>query len=212
MKVRGIIVKIKKLSLGQLGTNSYLLENAHELLIIDPAGEPQRLMAEIDVLEKQPVAILLTHAHFDHIGALDQVRSRYGVPVYLHESEHDWLSNPALNGSKYFPVEEVICQPADRVLKAGPLKIGSFNFDVIETPGHSPGGVAFIFADIKTAVSGDSLFKSGIGRTDLPLGDYDTLITSIKEKLYNLPDAYSIYPGHGPETTIKEEKMSNPFV
>ncbi len=205
-------MQIKKYALGQLGTNGYLLIKEDDLLIIDPAGEPNRLIKEIEALAIKPKAILLTHAHFDHIGAVDPLRKQYDLPVYLHENEHEWMGNPALNGSKYFPVKEVTCEPADHDLKPGPVSIGAFDFTVIETPGHSPGGVAFVFNQEHLTISGDSLFNRGIGRTDLPLGDYDTLIQTIKEKLFHLPDDYVVYPGHGPETTIGDEKKLNPFV
>lgn len=205
-------MEIKKYTLGQLGTNGYLVIKEDDLLIIDPAGEPNRLIKEIDRLGIKPKAILLTHAHFDHIGAVDPLRKQYDLPVYLHENEHEWMENPALNGSKYFPVKEVICQPADHSLNPGPMSIGAFDFTIIETPGHSPGGVAFVFNQERLIISGDSLFNRGIGRTDLPLGNYDTLIQTIKEKLFHLPDDYVVYPGHGPETTIGDEKKLNPFV
>lgn len=206
------MMEIKKYALGQLGTNGYLVIKEDDLLIIDPAGEPNRLIKEIDRLAIKPKAILLTHAHFDHIGAVDPLRKQYDLPVYLHENEHEWMGNPALNGSKYFPVKEVVCQPADHCLKPGPMSIGTFDFTIIETPGHSPGGVAFVFNQERLIISGDSLFNRGIGRTDLPLGDYDTLIQTIKEKLFQLPDDYVVYPGHGPATTIGDEKKLNPFV
>ncbi|GEM04405.1 hydroxyacylglutathione hydrolase [Halolactibacillus miurensis] len=205
-------MEVKKYTLGQLGTNGYLLMNDEDLVIIDPAGEPNRLIKEIESINIKPKAILLTHAHFDHIGALDALRDEYGVPVYLHANEHEWLENPALNGSKYFPVKEVICQPTDHTLNAGPMSIGDMHFTIIETPGHSPGGVAFVFNEERLIISGDSLFHRGIGRTDLPLGDYDTLIHTIKEQLFHLPDDYVVYPGHGPATTIGDEKKLNPFV
>lgn len=205
-------MEIKKYALGQLGTNGYLVIKGKDLLIIDPADEPNRLINEVDAMALKPKAILLTHAHFDHIGAVDALRKQYDLPVYLHENEHEWMGNPALNGSKYFPVKEVIAEPADHSLKPGPMSIGVFDFTVIETPGHSPGGVAFVFNQERLIISGDSLFKRGIGRTDLPLGDYDILIQTIKEKLFHLPDDFVVYPGHGPETTIGDEKNLNPFV
>src|SRR5699024_8572087 len=149
-----------------------------------------------------PQAIVLTHAHFDHIGGLEAIRNKFRIDVFIHTAEKEWLSDPNLNGSHKLIGNEIIAKPADHLLNEGEMTLGDFTFHVIHTPGHSPGSVSFIFDEINTIFSGDVLFNQGIGRTDLPGGDLPTLEHSIKEKLYNYDDKYFIYPGHGPKTTI----------
>jgi len=205
------MLDIKTLSLGELGTNCYIVSKNKEALIIDPGGEANRINHYLNQENIRPIAILLTHAHFDHIGAVDQLREKYHTPVYLHSAEKDWLMDPKLNSSSYFPLGEIIVKPADHFFEIGKMSLGEFNFDVLHTPGHSPGGVSFVFNELTTVISGDCLFQGGIGRTDLVGGDQLTLIQSIK-KLYQLPDKYSVLSGHGPETTIAYEKKYNPFV
>ena len=205
-------LQIHGLSLGQLGTNCYIIYNDKQAIIIDPGGDSEILCDWVTKKELVPISILLTHAHFDHIGAVEDIRDRYQIPVYLHQAEEDWMGDPTLNSSALFPVQNVICRPADYVIPIGTMEVGSFNFEVRHTPGHSPGGVSFIFADEKIAISGDCLFQNGIGRTDLPGGNQRQLIHSIKEQLLALGEGYKIYPGHGPMTTIENEKKFNPFI
>jgi len=156
-------------------------------------------------------AILLTHAHYDHIGGLEELRGKLNVETYIHESEQGWLRDPLLNGSHKLNGQEITSSAAENNLQEGEMQIGDFTFTVLHTPGHSPGSVSFLFDDTKQAFSGDVLFNQGIGRTDLPGGDSQIIEHSIKEKLYLLDDAYRIYPGHGPSTTIGFEKKNNPF-
>ncbi|KGX90875.1 hypothetical protein N781_05745 [Pontibacillus halophilus JSM 076056 = DSM 19796] len=205
---------IEQLPLGPLGTNCYLVHHNHETLIIDPGSEPDKLKRMIERRGLSPIAILLTHAHFDHIGALEGVRGEYNIPVYVHELEKDWLKDPKLNGSALFPMatSEIVVEEANHYLQPGELHIGSFQFEVVHTPGHSPGSVSLIFHDSEFVIAGDTLFQRGIGRTDLPGGDMDTLITSINNELLSLRDSYTVYPGHGPATTIEAEKVQNPFL
>lgn len=204
-------MKIETLPLGQLQTNCYLVHHQNEGLIIDPSAEAAVIIRYLDKLEVQPKAILLTHAHFDHIGALEEVRNHYNIPVYMHKAESDWLSTPSLNGSSKFVGLEVKASDPDHFLQEGTHTIGGFNFEVRESPGHSPGGLAFIFHEQEWILGGDSLFKESIGRTDLQGGSYEKLIESIQKKFYTLPDSYSVFPGHGPRTTIGHEKKHNPF-
>src|SRR5699024_945317 len=152
-----------------------------------------------------------THAHFDHIGAVEDLRKYSGAPVYIHELEADWLTDPELNRSAFMP-EKIAGEPADYYLRPGTMNIGSFEFEIIHTPGHSPGSVSFIFKDELFVIGGDVLFNQGIGRTDLPGGSFEQLEASIRNHLYRLNDQYTVYPGHGPETTIGNEKRNNPFV
>ncbi|CQR46838.1 putative metallo-hydrolase [Paraliobacillus sp. PM-2] len=205
-------MNIKGLSLGELGTNGYIIYKNGEGLMIDPGGNIEIIDHWLIKNNIKPIAILLTHAHFDHIGAVDDLRDTYKIPVYVHEMEADWLATPELNGSGLFPVTNVSCRPADYFIKEGRMEIGQFKFDVMHTPGHSPGGVSFIFNDKKYVISGDCIFQNGIGRTDLPGGDHTELLNSIKNKLFSLKDDFVIYPGHGPTTTIYQEKNSNPFI
>ncbi|WP_054788875.1 MBL fold metallo-hydrolase [Gracilibacillus dipsosauri] len=205
-------MKLIKRTLGELQTNCYILQEGHEAIIFDPAGEPEKIISYIEKQSLKPLAILLTHSHFDHIGALEEIRQQYKAPVYVHPEEKEWLQNPELNGSLLFFGQKVTCRPAEYVVEERSYTIGPFQFDVFHTPGHSPGGVAFIFHQESILIGGDSLFREGIGRTDLPGGDIDELIHSIEKKLFLLPEEYLVYPGHGPETSIGYEKQNNPFL
>ncbi|GGH79726.1 glyoxylase-like metal-dependent hydrolase (beta-lactamase superfamily II) [Pullulanibacillus pueri] len=208
-------MKWTQMPLGAIQTNAYILENDNkEALIIDPGAEAEKVMTFIKDHALKPLAILLTHAHFDHIGALEAIRNTLHLPVYLHAHEQEWLSDPEKNGSTLFPmVEACRCQPAEHVLtEEQNLQIGNFNCRVLETPGHSPGSVAYYFDDDAVVFSGDALFYGSIGRTDLYGGDQDVLIQSINDKLFSLPSHTVVAPGHGMETTIGYEKQTNPFL
>ncbi|MBU9724203.1 MULTISPECIES: MBL fold metallo-hydrolase [Bacillaceae] len=205
----------KQIPLGPLQTNGYLFYNENkEGVMIDPGGDEKKLISFIKELNITINGVLLTHAHFDHIGAVDAVRKEFHAPVYLHEKEADWLIDPALNGSGLFQgIPQIKTQPADKLLKEEhTLKIGTLEFIVYETPGHSPGSVSYYVPEEKVIFSGDVLFHGGVGRTDLPGGDHDTLMNTIHEKLLNLPDDTIVANGHGPSTTIGEEKEINPFI
>ncbi len=206
-------MEIKALSLGPLGTNCYILSKDNQCLIIDPGGDAAIIKDYVATNNVTPEAILLTHAHFDHIGAVDEIRNTYNIDVYLHEEEKNWLENPELNRSLLFLGNDggYTTAAPNFSLQTGELNIGAFSMRVVHTPGHSPGSVTFIFADEACIVSGDVLFQRGIGRTDLPDGSMEQLAESIVTQLYVLEDEYVVYPGHGPQTTIGEEKKLNPF-
>lgn len=200
------------MSLGDLGTNCYIIYEEQNGLIIDPGGEAEKVISFLEEKDIIPVAILLTHAHFDHIGGVDTLRKYYNIDVYLHENEADWLEDPNLNRSTAFTRKEVRTKRPDHLLVPGQMTLSSFEFEVTHTPGHSPGSVSFIFADHNFIVSGDVLFQQGIGRTDLPGGSFAELEDSIKNKLYHLQDSTAVYPGHGSPTTIGSEKVNNPYI
>lgn len=206
-------MEIKTLSLGPIGTNCYIVSKQSQCLIFDPGAEPDVVEQYVTEKNLQPVAILLTHAHFDHIGAVDVLRKRYEIDVYLHEAERDWLEKPELNRSVLFFGEAGAIRTAkpDKLIHIGQWEIGPFTFETVHTPGHSPGSVSFIFHEEQIVISGDTLFNQGIGRTDLPEGDFKTLMLSIFNELYTLADDFVVYPGHGPSTTIGSEKFQNPF-
>lgn len=205
------MMEIKIMPVGLIGTNCYIISNNNQALIVDPGGDADQIIEYIEEKALTPQAIILTHAHFDHIGGLEDLRNKYPIETYINETEQSWLGDPLLNGSHKLLGNEITARPAENVLEEGELSIGGFTFDVLHTPGHSPGSVSFIFAETNEIFSGDVLFNQGIGRTDLPGGDLATLEHSIKEKLYLFDDDYKIYPGHGPATTIGFEKNNNPF-
>lgn len=205
----------KQIPLGPLQTNAYVLfDENKDAVIFDPGGEGLKLNTWLEAEGLRPKAILLTHAHFDHIGAVDDVRDFWEIPVYIHNLEKDWLTDPTKNGSGLFLGENAVrIKDADYLIKEeGSLEIGPFRFEVFETPGHSPGSVSFWLQELNVLFSGDVLFAGGIGRTDLPGGSYEVLMDSINNKLMELPEETVVASGHGPTTTIANEMNSNPFL
>ncbi|MGP4061718.1 MBL fold metallo-hydrolase [Halobacillus sp. H74] len=205
------MLKISRLPLGPMATNAYIVHENKKALVIDPGGDFEKLESYLKERELNVVAVLLTHAHFDHIGAVEDVRNAYDAPVYIHEKEADWLGDPAKNGSGLFGLGEITASPADHFFEIGQVDLGGFAFEVRYTPGHSPGSVSFVFRNQRFAIAGDTLFQRGIGRTDLPGGSRQELEKSIEKELFSLRDDMRIYPGHGLPTTIGEEREENPF-
>ncbi|MER2175973.1 MAG: MBL fold metallo-hydrolase [Carnobacterium sp.] len=203
------MTQIKKIVTGMIGENCYVIYQEGKALIVDPGDEFVKIKNILDELKVAPVAILLTHTHYDHIGALEEVRKTYSIPVYVSDLEQAWLGNPILNLSIHSG-HPITAEPAETEFELMKIyDIEGFQFKVVPTPGHSPGGVSFIFADF--VVSGDALFKGSIGRTDLTGSDSEALLKGIKEQLFSLSDDLRVYPGHGEETTIGYEKRTNPF-
>jgi hydroxyacylglutathione hydrolase len=208
---------VRMYSLGPVQTNCYIVSNKNkDCLIFDPGEEANRIVNELRKNGLNPLAILLTHTHFDHIGAVDAIREVYSIPLYVHEKEVSWLADPLKNGSgKYAELPNYIVKaPSEaHVLKEeGEMTLGDFTFEVVHTPGHSPGSVSFIFKEDGFAIVGDTLFEQSIGRTDLIGGSMDVLLKSIQNKLLTLPEETIIYPGHGSYTTPASEMASNPFL
>lgn len=197
--------------------NTYILENQNSLIIIDPGSNGQDIISRIESIDKPIAAILLTHTHYDHIISLDFVREQFDwPPVYVSPKEASWLFTPKNNLSgliRHADIPDVITRPAEQLfISDKSYHIDDFNFTVVETPGHSVGGVSFIFDDEELVVTGDALFYESVGRSDLPTGDFDQLVMSINEKLLTLPNHFQVFPGHGKPTTIGHEKNFNPFL
>ena len=196
--------------------NTYLLLSATSTVILDPGSEPERLLAKIQLWGRPVKGILLSHAHFDHIMGLEKIKAAYPqAPIFLHENEKDWPKSPELNASRLMLGSDVLAPEADRFYPMDPdaeLALGDLTFRVLETPGHSIGGVSLVFDDDKLVFTGDALFAGAVGRWDLPTGNFDQLMQSLRTKLLPLPDDYQVLPGHGPATTIGHERQFNPYL
>lgn len=200
-------MQVNLLSVGPLAVNCYLLEdeNGHAVLI-DPGAEPQRILRLVRERELTVDAILLTHGHFDHIGAVEALRFALDAPVWIHELDAELLSDPQKNASLLFsdtPVTAVFDQLLQDEMT---LSFGELEIHVLHTPGHSKGSVCFLTGDL--LFTGDTLFAGSIGRTDFYGGDLSTLRKSL-ERLRLLTDDYRIYPGHGAGSTLLREKTEN---
>ena len=204
---------VRTLAVGPLQTNCYLIGCQETRLgaVIDPGGDAADILAAVaqDGLTVQYV--LLTHAHFDHIGAVAEIVQATRVPVALHPADLPVLH--ARGGAALFGVFMRPCPDPDIELADGQVvEVGTLRLRVLHTPGHSPGHVTFHEATARAAFDGDVLFQQGIGRTDFPGSSFKQLMDSIRNKLFTLPDDTTIYPGHGPATTIGDEKRYNPFL
>lgn len=205
-------MEILQIRTGVIQENCYLIYNDEHLLIVDPGADGPKLIQEITKLDRKPVAILLTHTHYDHIGAVEELRQHYQIPVYVSPLEQSWLGDPLMNLSglgRHDDMANIIVQPAEYEFELKEYTLGGMRFSVVATPGHSFGSLSFIFDDF--IVVGDALFRGSIGRTDLPTGNLEQLLTGIQKELFTLPGELPVYPGHGDATTIERERMTNPF-
>lgn len=208
------MLQVERLEIGAIGENTYVIVHSEtkEALIVDPGGEASRIIEWIEQAQWQPLAILLTHAHYDHIGAVDEVRDHFQVEVYQHPEEAKFLVDPNWNLSGLTGRQAVTARPAEHLWETlGKHQIGPFQFEVVFVPGHSPGHVAYIFVDERFVVSGDTIFEMSIGRTDLPGGRYIQLMQSIDRELIHLPEDYRLYPGHGNSFTVGYSLATNPY-
>lgn len=204
---------IRMMVLGPVQTNCFFLinEDTKEVLVIDPADHAQKIIEWMKSENLKPVAILLTHGHFDHIMGVEGIRKEYGIPVYASRDEVDVLAKPQLNVSTMMGA--YLSMKADELFCDGDiLELAGMKLKVISTPGHTIGSVCFYIEEEKVLISGDTLFEASVGRTDFPTGSSRQLIESIKTRLFILPDDTSVFPGHGGTTSIGYEKLHNPFV
>jgi len=205
------MVKIYPLVVGKLQTNCYILQSGKEALIIDPGDEPDRIRKFMADLGAKPSLIVATHTHFDHVLGVESLKAETGAPFSIHKDDLPMLEAMQARVQQFMGFNVPPPPKVDSFLKHGDqLTLGNETIRILHTPGHSPGSISL--AGKGYVFTGDALFNQSIGRTDLPGGDYQTLIRSIREQLFVLDDNTLVYPGHGPETSIGDEKLVNPFV
>lgn len=206
-------MNIRRFALGPLWTNGYLVwDGEGNAVMVDPGGDPSEVVSFIQKQGLDLKRVLLTHGHADHLFGLEAIRSLAREGVGVHEDDGDCLGNPEVNLSAWMG-EGCSCSPAETLFRDGDrFSVGTMNFEVVHTPGHTEGGVCYLIREGEEVLllSGDTLFAMSVGRTDLPGGDSAVLRLSL-EKLAGLPDEVPVYPGHGPDTTIGTERGENPY-
>ncbi len=210
---------LESAAVGPFFKNGYVVgcERTNQAVLIDPGDEVDQLLDFIRTQQLDVTHILLTHAHVDHVSGVAEAKRTLGVPIYLHKDDLFLYQNAVRTGMMFgLTVEEP--PPVDRYYEGdGPIEFGDYDVRMVHTPGHCPGGVCLAVSKRDDTAPphlfvGDTLFAGSIGRTDLPGGDYETLLTAITERLFAFPDDSVVYSGHGPETTIGRERATNPFV
>ena len=204
---------IRMMVLGPVQTNCYFLinEDTKEVLIVDPADRAQKIIEWINSEGLKPVAILLTHGHFDHIMGIDTLRREWSVPVYASALEQKVLTDANVNLSVAYGAGYVFAD-AKFLEDGASLALAGYQIRMISTPGHTAGGCCYYIEEEEVLFSGDTLFAGSVGRTDFPTGSMSTLVRSVKERLLSLPEDTQVYPGHMEATTIGFEKENNPFL
>ena len=205
-------MKYETLVVGALETNCYLAycSETRAAAVIDPGADPEKIIQTTAELELKPVLLINTHGHVDHVGANKDIKDKYGVPLCIHEADQKMLKSVLQSGLSFL-LGAKASPDADRFLEDGEiLDIGHQQLEVIHTPGHSPGSISLKSDGL--IFSGDTLFCGGIGRTDLPGGSLKELEKSINERILLFPDDTRVLPGHGPSTTVGQEKADNPFI
>jgi len=213
----GMGVRIETIEVTPLGQNCRILVDDERqcAVIVDPGGDANEIISRLESLQLTLEAIWLTHSHLDHCGGVADLLDYKSVPLYGHRIEHEYRSRVESIAEMYQlpPGAMRNCPEPDHFLEGGEkLSFGGVEFEVRYTPGHSPGHLVFVCEALGVIVAGDTLFAGSIGRTDLPGGNHEQLLESIRQEIYSLPDATRVLPGHGPDTSVGNEKRANPFV
>ena len=202
---------LARFTVGPFSENCYVIGKAPRVAIVDPGADSERIIQAIDERGWEPEAVLLTHGHIDHIAHAAHVCERYGIGVRIHRADHYLLRTAqfpefaAMMNARPCPEPEAYLEPGT------PVEIAGLRLDVVHTPGHTPGGVCLFDPASGQALVGDTIFNRGIGRTDLPGGDFATLASSVRDVLFAVEGDWQLWPGHGEETRLEEERQENPF-
>jgi glyoxylase-like metal-dependent hydrolase (beta-lactamase superfamily II) len=203
----------KALLVGLLEVNCYILgdEETKEAVVIDPGGDEDEILEALKYHGLQLKTIIDTHGHFDHVDANQPLKEATGAAIAIHEADAAMLAKPS-SEAMFFTGNRLRLSAADVLLKEGDIiSFGNYRLKVLHTPGHTPGGISLVMEDSPLVYVGDLLFQGSIGRTDFPGGSFEDLISAVKTKIFTLGDNYTVFPGHGPVTTVGQERKYNPF-
>jgi hydroxyacylglutathione hydrolase len=203
----------KGLTVGLLEVNCYVLgdEATKEAVVIDPGGDEAEILEVLNYHQLKLKYVIDTHGHFDHVDANQPLKAATGAQIAIHEADARMLAQPSAE-AMFFTGNRLRLSQPDVLLKENDiLTFGPYRLKVLHTPGHTPGGISLLLEDHPYVYVGDLLFAGSIGRTDFPGGDYDALINAVRTKIFPLGDNYTVYPGHGPVTTVAQERKYNPF-
>ncbi len=205
------MAQVHTLVVGRLQTNCYILASKAEAIVVDPGDEAPRILNYLNDLRAKVKTIVATHTHFDHVLGVSQLKTETNAPFLIHKDDLEILESMQERVRMFLNLKVPPPPKADNFLREGDtLEFGDETLSIIHTPGHSPGSISL--AGRGYVFTGDALFNQSIGRTDLPGGNSETLLNSIRTKLFGLSDETMVYPGHGLETSIGDEKLANPFV
>ena len=204
-------MNVRQIPVGPLQTNCFIISCDHtsQAIIVDPGDISQILLDTINPLDI--AGVYLTHGHFDHIGGVNRIISETGAPLFIHKNDSIMLSDPRANGAGMFGGDVLVEHPATYLKEGDNVEFGECALKVLHTPGHSKGSISF-YAEGEFVIAGDTLFRMSVGRWDLPGGDYDTLMSSLRKAFLPMPDNTVVYPGHGEATTVGFERLHNQFL
>ena len=205
-------MKYEMIVVGALETNCYLVycEETLACAVVDPGADPEKIIRKISEMDLKPSILINTHGHVDHVGANKDIKEKYNIPLCIHSADSKMLANILASAMGLFLGAKKSPKP-DKFLEDGEtIPLGRSHLEVLHTPGHSPGSISL--SGDGFILSGDLLFCGGVGRTDLPGGSWDVLEDSIRHRIFQFPDDTIVLPGHGPSTTVGQEKIANPFI